>query len=334
VRRRTTTWLLIACMQLGAVAIAAAPAHAGDWVFQPFDVPPATYTGDAGLRFWYGRSSTAKNLYDNTGSLPVSRLTYDGLFIYAAEAYARLDLNRRWFIKGNVGGGTLRNGSLTDEDFPPAVIPYSATFSVQQDGSPIYGTVDAGFNAVFGPDFRVGLFGGFHYLNETVSAFGCTQAAFNPAICGPVSIPNQVEVITQNNNWYAMRLGLDGAFEYGRLRFSGEAAWLPSVWLYGSDAHWLRIGNFIGDFTSPVPEDGKGWGYQLEGFISYRVTQALSLGVGGRYWHMQSHGLTHFENHVVGIVALPQAVDWSVDNYGMFLQMSLKFGPYPVIEVH
>ena len=74
---------------------AAAPAHAGDWVFQPFDVPPATYIGDAGLRFWYGRSSTAKNLYDNTGSLPVSRLTYDVLSIYAAEAYARLDLNRR-----------------------------------------------------------------------------------------------------------------------------------------------------------------------------------------------------------------------------------------------
>ena len=50
--------------------------------------------------------------------------------------------------------------------------------------------------------------------------------------------------------------------------------------------------------------------------------------------HAGDWGLTHFENHVVGIAALPQAVDWSVDNYGMFLQMSLKFGPYPVIEVH
>jgi hypothetical protein len=36
----------------------------------------------------------------------------------------------------------------------------------------------------------------------------------------------------------------------------------------------------------------------------------------------------------VGIVALPQAVQWSVDNFGMFLQMRVKFGPYPVIEVH
>jgi hypothetical protein len=35
----------------------------------------------------------------------------------------------------------------------------------------------------------------------------------------------------------------------------------------------------------------------------------------------------------VGIVALPQAVQWSVDNFSIFLQMSLKFGPYPVIEV-
>jgi outer membrane protease len=325
-------------MRLGAAVAAslltAAPAHAGDWAYQPFDAPPATYTGDLGLRFWYGSSKTAKNLYDNIGSMLVSRLTYGNLSIYAAEAYTRFDLNRRWFIKGYVGGGTLRGGNLKDEDFPPITVPYSATFSVQENGSPIYADVDVGFNAVFGPDFRVGLFAGLHYMNETVSAYGCTQVAFNPFICGPVAVPNQIKAITQDNNWYSMRLGLDGTFEVGRFRFSGEAAWLPSVWLYGSDAHWLRIGDFVGGFTSPIPEDGKGWGFQLEGFVSYRVTPALSLGIGGRYWHMQTRGFTHFENHVVGIPAVPQAVDWRVDNFGMFVQMSLKFGPYPVIEVH
>ena len=65
-------------------------------------------------------------------------------------------------------------------------------------------------------------------------------------------------MITQDNSWYSARFGIDGSLEIGRFRISGEAAWLPSVWLYGSDAHWLRIGNFIGGFTSPVPEDGKG----------------------------------------------------------------------------
>src|SRR5438128_105200 len=53
----------------------------------------------------------------------------------------------------------------------------------------------------------------------------------------------------------------------------------------------------------------------------------------GSFWHMQTtEGLTHFENHIVGVTAIPQPVDWKVDNFGMFLQLSLKFGPYPVID--
>ncbi len=339
-RRKLTTSVLNGCARLAVLLavslLAAARAHAIDWAYKPFDTPPATYTGDFGLRFWYGSSTTAKSLYSSPASVPVSRLTYDSLSIFAAEAYTRFDLNRRWFIKGYVGGGTLRKGTLKDEDFPPFLVPYSATFSAQENGSPIYANADAGANIVFGPDFRVGLFAGFHYLNETVSAYGCDQAAFNPFVCGgPFPIPNQVKVITQDNNWYAMRVGIDGMLEIGRFHFSAEAAWLPKVWLYGSDAHWLRISNMIGDFTAPVPEDGKGWGYQLEGFISYRVTEAWSVGVGGRYWHMQTNqGLTHFENHIVGETAVPQPVDWKVENFGMFLQLNLKFGPYPVIDVH
>ena len=176
------------------------PAGAGEWAWRPFDKTPSTYTGDVGLRFWYGRSSTAKNLYDPSGTFMVSRLTYDNLSIFAAEAYTRFDIDRRWFVKGYAGGGALRKGFLTDEDFPPAITPYSATFSVQENGSPIYASGDAGFNAFFGPDFRAGLFAGFHYMNETVSAYGCTQEAFNPFVCGPTPINNRLKVITQDNN--------------------------------------------------------------------------------------------------------------------------------------
>ena len=39
-------------------------------------------------------------------------------------------------------------------------------------------------------------------------------------------------------------------------------------------------------------------------------------------------------DHVVGFTALPQVVDWKVENFGVFLQASVKLGPYPVIEVH
>jgi hypothetical protein len=311
----------------------AAPVRAADWVPRYVDPPAPTYTADFGLRFWYGRTDTAKNLYDSTGSLLISRLTYGNLSLYAAEAYGRFDFDRRWFVKGYAGGGGFRQGSLKDEDFPPVIVPYSATFSVQQDSSPFYGSIDVGFNVVWGPDFRVGVFGGAHYLNQNISAFGCTQAAFNPAICGAFPIPNQVKVISQDNNWYSARIGIDATVEIDRFRFSIDAAWVPYAWVSGIDTHWLRIGSMPGDFTGPLPEDGKGWGYQIEAFLSYQVYEALSIGVGGRYWYMQTRGLTHFENHIVGFTALPQVVEWKTQNFGVFVQGSLKLGPYNLISV-
>jgi hypothetical protein len=311
----------------------AAPVRAADWAFRSIDPPAPTYTADFGLRFWYGRTDTAKNLYDSTGSLLISRLTYGNLELYAAEVYGRFDVDRRWFVKGYAGGGGFRQGSLKDEDFPPVVVPYSSTFSVQQDSSPFYGAIDVGFNVVWGPDFRVGVFAGAHYLNQNISAFGCTQAAFNPFICGAFPIPNQVKVISQDNNWYSARLGIDATVEIDRFRFSIDAAWVPYAWVSGIDTHWLRIGSMPGDFTGPLPEDGKGWGYQIEAFLSYQVYEALSIGVGGRYWYMQTRGLTHFENHIVGFTALPQVVEWKTQNFGVFVQGSLKLGPYNLISV-
>ena len=238
-------------------------------------------------------------------------------------------------MKGYIGGGGLRQGNLKDEDFPPVVTPYSATRSVQDTGSPIYASVDLGFNALVGPDFRLGVFAGFHYLNEQVSAFGCTQLAFNTDVCAPpFMIPDQFRVITQTNNWYSARIGVDATVEFDCFRLTVDAAWLPYVSLYGFDTHWLRVGTDPGDFIGPITDDGKGWGYQLEAFLSYRVYEWLNVGIGGRYWSMQTHGATRFDNHVVGVIAFPQPVDWKVQNYGVFLQASLKLGPYSVIDVH
>jgi hypothetical protein len=333
----TTRSIFSNCVRLAvafaASVLTAAPVQAGDWGFRPFDLPAPTYTADFGLRFWYGRSTTAKNLYDSTGSMMVSRLTYGDLSIFAGEAYGRFDFDRRWFVKGVLGAGALRKGTLKDEDFglPLPLNPYSSTSSTQGDGTLSYASIDGGFNVFWGPDFRVGLFGGFHFLNETVTAFGCTQTAVNPLICGAFQIPEQIKVITQDNNWYSVRLGVDAAVDFDRFRLSVDAAWLPYVWLTGTDSHWLRIG---GDFTGAIPEDGKGWGYQLEAVLSYRFFEQFSVGIGGRYWYAQTRGVTHFENHIVGFTASPQPVDWKIQNFGVFLQASVKLGPYTLREVH
>jgi hypothetical protein len=104
------------------------------------------------------------------------------------------------------------------------------------------------------------------------------------------------------------------------------------VKLHGADSHWLRIGTSPGNFTGALPEDGKGWGYQLDAFLSYRFNDTFSVGVGGRYWHAETtKGDTHFEGHVVGVNALPQPVRWKQDHFGAFLQTTISFGPTHVI---
>jgi hypothetical protein len=317
---------------IAASQFCAAPARAGDWAFHGWE-PPASYTGEVGLRFWYGKAKTGKSLFDPSGAFLVSRLSYDNLSIFSAEAYGRFDLNTGWFFKGLIGGGGFRKGTLKDEDFPPGISPYSATLSVLDDSFPFYATLDAGYNVVRGPDFRLGAFVGYNYMEELVSAQGCGQIATNPFICGFFPVPATIKVITQDNNWNSLRVGLDGDVDITkRLKLSLDAAWLPLVLLDGTDAHWLRISTFPGDFSGPIPEDGTGWGYQLEGVLSYRVTDSLSVGVGGRYWHMQTKGLTHFEGHVNGFLAQPQPVDWKTDSYGVFFQTGVKFGPYPIIS--
>jgi opacity protein-like surface antigen len=320
----------------GLVAGTVRPATAADPIFPPPSAQPRFTVADTwafryelGARYWYGWGKTAKDLYDPAGSFLVSRLTYDGLRSHAGEAFFRVDHNHGWFLKGYVGAGSIGQGSLNDEDFPPVIAPYSSTHSNQNEGALVYANVDAGFSIIKGSGWRLGAFAGYHYLQEKVSAFGCSQLAANPLICIP-PIPAAFVVINQNNDWHSLRLGVDGDLKFGdRVKLHVEGAWLPYVMLDGADTHWLRIGSFPGAFTGPIPEDGKGWGYQLEAVLSYRLTNNVSLGVGGRYWHMQTSGSTHFENHVVGMSASPQPVKWKTDHYGVFVQGSFKFGPYP-----
>ena len=87
-----------------------------------------------------------------------------------------------------------------------------------------------GVNFARGPDFHVGLYAGYHFLRETVSAFGCGQVATNPEICGG-GIPDFVKVITQVNNWNSVRVGIDAAYEINRFKLAVDAAWLPYVYL-------------------------------------------------------------------------------------------------------
>jgi outer membrane protease len=307
-----------------------APSVADVEYFMP--QPVSAWQAEFAARYWFGEAKTGKTLYGppSVFSGAVSRLTYRNLLTNSGELYGRMAASNGWFLQGYVGLGAISRGTLQDEDFPsPGFSPYSSTTSEQRNGYLSYVNVNVGYDLLRGGDYNLGVFAGYFLFKEVVNAFGCTQTAGNPEVCQP-AIPNAVEAITQNNIWQSPRLGFGGSVVFAeRFKLSGDAAWLPYVRLNGTDAHWLRIGGDVGDFAGPIPEDGIGMGYQLEAAFSYDVTPNASVGVGARYWHLQTNGNSHFENLIVGEGGSPQPVSWKSDIYGAFVQASYKFGPFP-----
>ena len=302
---------------LGLCLAAGSPATANPFIVEQ---DPAEFTSSFALRYWYGLGSTSKDLYGASRDTLNSRLTYSGLQSHSLEIFTRVDhTSSSFFWKGYAGGGLLIGGNLQDEDFPPAIMPYSSTNSTLQNQSLAYISFDFGAALVRGPDFRVDAFIGYHYLHERLKAYGCQQTASNPDICTG-GIPNSVAVIVEDDTWQALRVGINADVPLAeRWRLNLEGAILPYVWFSGNDSHLLRP-----DLPFPISQDGQGWGYQLEALLSYKVDDAISVGIGGRYWHMQSRGDAHFEDLGGG----PQPLDFKTTIYGVFVQGSYHFAPF------
>jgi hypothetical protein len=239
---------------------------------------------------------------------------------HSLEIFTRVDhASSGLFWKGYAGGGLLTQGNLQDEDFPPLTTPYSSANSTLQNQSLGYISVDFGGALLRGPDFRIDGFVGYHYLHQRLKGFGCHQTAGNPDICAG-GTADSVAVIVEDDTWQGVRLGLNADLPLAdRWRLNLEAAYLPYVWFSGSDNHLL-----CPDLPFPIFEDGHSWGYQLEALLSYKVDDAISFGVGGRYWHMESRGASHFEQ----IGGIRQPLDFKADIYGAFVQGSSRFGPF------
>jgi hypothetical protein len=297
-------------------AVSILPASANPFLIEP---EPAAFTASFALRYWYGMGSTSKDLYGLTRDTLNSRLSYDGMRSHSGEIVYRLDSNNGLFWKGYAGGGLLTSGHLQDEDFPPGISPYSSTDSTLQNQSLGYISLDFGGALLRGADFRLDAFVGYHYFHQRMKAFGCQQTATNPA-CGGAGIGDSVAVIVEDSTWQGVRVGLNADLPiYDRFRLNLDAAWLPYVWMSGTDNHLLRP-----DLPLPTPQDGQGSGFQLEALVSYRVTDEFSLGVGARYWHMQSKGSANFEAVGGGL----QPLDFKADIYGAFLQGSYRFSGF------
>jgi len=306
-------WL--AAVVASALTVANAPAFANPFIIEAGQ-SESPFQTTFGMRYWYGLGNTSKDLYGFTRDTLVSRLTYDRVQSHSLEAFIRMDHESGLFWKGYAGGGLLTGGNLKDEDFPPAISPYSSTTSTLQNQALGYLSVDVGGAILRAQSFRLDGFVGYHYLHQRVKAFGCQQTASNPVVCAG-GISTNVAAIVEDDSWHAVRVGLNADIPlFDRLRLNIEGAWLPFVWLVGTDNHLLRL-----SLPVPIREDGHASGYQAEAVVSYRYSEAINLGVGARYWHMQSRGNAHFED----VGGVPQPLDFKANNYGVFLQGSYRF---------
>lgn len=296
--------------------------------------PVKTWNWEVGARYWFSTGESSYDLLDSTSTILVSRLTYQDLAAHSGETFFRGDHSSGFFVKGNVGAGIVDSGNLIDEDFPPVVSLFSQTTSDQNDGNISYASLDLGYtfydNTVLSFSYkdepaastgmRLGAFIGYHYLNEKFNAFGCTQLAINPFICGGGGIPTNILVISQDTDWSSLRIGLTGDFLLSdRLKLTGDVAYV-STRLDGADTHHLR-----GDFNAPLPQEGDGYGVQLEAVLSYQLTDAFDIGVGARYWHMEIEDGTLDFTEATGGVFGAQGLNFETERYGVFVQGSYQF---------
>lgn len=254
------------------------------------DLPPAVpddpyaWALEGGLRYFYSSGGPRYTLGSSRVPGQVnSRLIYDGSEAHAGESFARVEHTPTGlFAKGFLGAGGITAGRLSDEDFPPAMRPYSKTLSPIKDGDISYGVVDFGYHVLHGSGFKLGGFLGYQYAAALLNGYGCRQAGGGDICAGGDAVPAQIKGLGETARWNALRVGLIGEARFDRLRVSLEGAYLPVAALDGVDHHWFR------PEINPLPQRGRGDGYFAEGVISYDLTPGVSLGVGGRYWRMQT----------------------------------------------
>lgn len=288
----------------------------------PVKAPPmlaSRWAFEMGGRYWYSSGRFQKDLPSgpNSSLSLISRLTYDDMKASSGEMFARLDTPWNVFLKGYAGLGRISGGHMNDEDWglftaAPATA-YSNTLSNLSSTNINYATIDAGFDFLHGPGYKVGAFVGYNHVSEQYAATDCNQIASpTSGICSP-AITNTA-VITETDKWNSMRVGLATvAWLTPQVRLTGDIAYLPYVKFTGVDNHWLR--------ALVIDESGTGKGVQMEAIVSYYVTPQFSLGVGGRYWAMwTTSGSDAFNG-----VPIARTDTFRYERYGMLLQAAYKF---------
>jgi opacity protein-like surface antigen len=155
-------------------------------------LPNAGWEVEGGVRY-FGSWGQFKKTFGQLQSLGLpaiedgARLTYDDMQTHSGEFFGRIETPWNLFVKGYVGGGGTSNGHMNDEDFILPFAPivfegtYSNTLSPAVTGKIKYGAIDAGFDFLRGPGYKVGVFAGYFIFTKEWRLLAARQSPFSTA---------------------------------------------------------------------------------------------------------------------------------------------------------
>ena len=272
---------------------------------------------ETGARFWFS-SGTLGDPNPFEPSHYGSRLTFSNLDAISGETFARVDHASGLFVKGFLGAGAIANGRLNDED---TLLPAGGSYSnelLSSSGQIDYATADIGYNFLRSPGAKIGAFVGYNYYAQALNTYGCTQIAGGVGCATP--FPSSLLGGSENDHLNSLRVGLSSEVVLGdRLKLTTDVAYLPRVAFGGLDDHLVRQLLYFENSNG-------GDGVMLEAIMDYKITDAWSMGIGGRYWAWNMNTGTFAATFLTtGSAGVAQA-RFDNERYGLFAQTSYHWG--------
>ncbi len=273
--------------------------------------PASRQRVELSLRSWMFTNGETKWSHDASGldsrlGNPTSKLTYKDNNTQIVELGAKINLTRRWFLRGEVGFSVdFDRGKMVDDDYlsTGGQHLYSRTNSDTTGHGTWYLNLDGGQRVAefSGNRGYLDVYGGFQYWNTKYEARGVYQDVCNPSgafTCGSGTVrPAGVLAIVNTTHWITpIRVGTQTEYRLTRwFSLEGRVAVSPISIVYNEDKHVLRTDLQQPSFTMW----GVGASANADAGLKFMLTKNLALTGGYRVWWNRAYGGT-WENHPVG----------------------------------
>lgn len=313
----TRTSLAVVGAVLTTALLALAPPAAAQ--IEPFAAPGVSAAVSANLGWTWGDSTWEHDIFGL--GVAGSKLDWQDVEVPLATLSAEFAW-RFLVVSAAVSGGQVVDGTFIDDDFLLGSV-FSRTRSTADEGDVLTLGADIGVRALRWRDSEgrrghLDVLVGYQYWREEYEAFGAVP------LIGPISIPGNVKAITHEWQWHSARIGarVDAPIWRG-LRYRLGVFLLPWSHLEVEDIHHLRT-DLAQNPSIGTDADG-GFGFQIDGSLTYTIIAGLAVELGFRYWSIDMDDGKVVFRFSDGTTSRHDLVEGSTRRYGPYVGLTYRF---------